>query len=215
MAVRRRLEQHLSGVDRPGGQDHDVAAVLLAGGAAADDDLGYRLAARIGLQPPHLGVDEQGDVQPAEQRPDRDDVRVGLGVNHARIAIAPAAPNAQAGRRVRFVEHDAARYVKRVVPGPVQVVRNLLDQRLMGYRRPRVFLRPGTLGRIFAVQTSYLIQPFGLGVPGLEFLESERPGGRYAILMRDFAEVRRAQPAQGGAVELGGTADVVVHPRFE
>jgi len=102
-----------------------------------------------------------------------------------------------------------------MVPDPVQVVGDLLGQRLMRNRRPRVFLRPGTLGRILAVQTTYLIQPFGLGVPGLELLVAERPGRRYAIDVHDLAEVRRAQPAQGGTVELGGTADVVVHPRLE
>ena len=211
----RRLQQHLGGVDRPGGQHHDVADVLLAGGAAPDDDLGDRLTARIGLQPPHLGVDEHGDVQPAEQRPDRDDVGVGLGVHQARKAIAFAAANAQAGRRVRFVENDAARYVKRVVPGPLQVVGDLLDQRLMRYRRPRIFLRPGTLGRILAMHAAYLVEPFGLGVPGLEFLVSERPGRRHAVHVCDLAEVGRAQAAQGGAVELGGAADVVVHARLE
>ena len=33
--------------------------------------------------------------------------------------------------------------------------------------------------------------------------------------MHDLAEVRRPQPAQGGTIELGGTADEVVHPRLE
>src|SRR5580698_4236284 len=82
-------------------------------------------------------------------------------------------------------------------------------------RRPRVLLRAVTFGGIFAVNAVHLVQPLGPGVPGLEIVVAQRPGGRHAVRMLDLAEVPWAQPVQRSPVQLGGAADVVMHLRLE
>ncbi len=136
-------------------------------------------------------------------------------MHEARIAIAPGAPDALAGRPVRLVEQDAARRVERVVAGAGQGIRDLLDPRLVRHRRPRVLLRAVALGGILTVDSVDLVQPFGPAVPRLEVVVAQRPGGRDAVGVLELAEVLGPQPVQRGAVELGGAADEVVHLGLE
>jgi hypothetical protein len=72
-----------------------------------------------------------------------------------------------------------------------------------------------TLGGILAVHSVDLVEPLGLGVPRLELVIGQRPGGRDAVGVLELAEVLGPQPVQRGAVELGGAADKVVHLRLE
>ena len=70
--------------------DHDVGPVDLPLAAPGHDHPGDRPAGRVGLQPHHLGAGQQGHVRLAQQRPDRDDLGVGLGVHQARVAVHQA-----------------------------------------------------------------------------------------------------------------------------
>src|ERR1700735_5245428 len=88
---------------------------------------------------------------------------------------------------------------------------DLFDPPLMRDRWPGVLLRARALSRILAVNAVHLVQPFGLGVPGLEVVVAQRPRGRQAVGVLDLAEVSRAQPVQRRPVKLGGTADEVMH----
>src|SRR5690348_15868027 len=129
--VGRRPEQDGGTVRRPGSYYYDVGLVHILLPVTVDHDGGDGPAARIGLEAPDFGVDQQGDVFLIQDRAHRDDVRVGLGVYQARIAIAPGAPDALAGRPVRLVEQDAARRVERVVARTGQGIGDLLDPRLV------------------------------------------------------------------------------------
>ena len=191
------------------------AVVGLLRTAARDDDAGDAPTGGIGLQLDHLGLDEQRHVRRHQQRPHGDRLGVGLGVDHARIAVAPRAADARAAGPVGFVEEDPARRRERVVAGGGQVVGDLLDARFVGDGRPRVLLRPVTLGRVVAVVAVDLVQPLRLGVPGLEVVVAHRPGRRDAVGVLDLTEVLRAQPVEGGAVQLRRPADEVVDLRLE
>jgi len=100
--------------------------------------------------------------------------------------------------------------MERVVAALGQAIGYLLDPALVGDSRPGVGLAPVALGRILARVAVYLIQALGLGVPRLEVVVAQRPGGREPVGMLDFAEVLRPQPVQRRAVQLGGPADEVV-----
>ena len=81
---------------------------------------------------------------------------------------------------------------------------------LMADRRPRVWLGQGPFGGVLAVHAVHLVEPLGLGVPGLELVVAERPGRRDPVDVLDLAEVLGPQAVEGGAVELGGAPDEVV-----
>ncbi len=215
MLVGGRVEQELGAVRGSGADSHDVAPVDLAVAVAGDDDSGDRSAGIVGLQPGHLGPGEQRDVGPAQQGPDRDDLGVGLGVHQARVAVAPGAADAGAGGPVRLVQHDPARRVERVVAALGQVIGNLLEPGLVGDGGPRVRLAAGAFGGVLAGVAVHLVQPLGLGVPGLEVVVGQRPGRGDPVDVLDLAEVPGAQPVQGRAVQLGGPADEVVHLGLE
>ena len=136
-------------------------------------------------------------------------------MDHARIAVAPRAADARAARAVGFVEEDPARRRERVVAGGGQVVGDLLDARFVGDGRPRVLLRPVTLGGVVAVVAVHLVQPLRLRVPGLEVVVAQRPGRRDAVGVLELTEVLRAQPVERGAVQLRRPADEVVDLRLE
>ncbi len=87
--------------------------------------------------------------------------------------------------------------------------------RFVGHGRPRVLLRPVTLGRVVAVVAVDLVQPLRLGVPRFELVVAHRPRRRDAVGVLDLTEVRRPQPVQGGAVELRRPTDEVVDLRLE
>ena len=136
-------------------------------------------------------------------------------MHQARVAVAPGAADAGAGRAVGLVQQDPARRVERLVAAVLQVVGQLLDPWLVGDRGPRILPRPVALGGVLAVRPVHLVEPLGLGVPGLELVVAQRPGRRDPVHVLNLAEVRGPQPVQRGAVHLGGPADVVVHLRLE
>src|SRR5215468_12458750 len=136
-------------------------------------------------------------------------------MDHARVAVAPRAPDAGAGGPFRLIQHDPARRVERVVAAVGEGIGDRLDPRLVRDRRPRVLARAGALGGILAVAAVHLVEPLGLGVPRLEVGVAERPGRGDPVDVPDLAEVLRAQPVQGRAVHLCGPADEVVHLRLE
>ncbi len=214
--VGSRPEQDGGAVGGPGRDRHDVGLVDLLAAAPADHH-GRDGSGRPGpcLEALDFGVDQQGDVRLVQDRAHGDDVGVGLGVYQARVAITPGTADALAGRPVRLVEQDAAGRVERVVARSGQGVGDLLDPRLVRHRRPRVLLRAVALGGILAVHSVDLVEPLGLGVPRLELVIGQRPGGRDAVGVLELAEIPGPQPVQRGAVELGGAADEVVHLRLE
>ena len=169
----------------------------------------------VGVEPGHLGVDEQRDVGPVEDRAHGDRLGVGLGVDQARVAVAPRAADARALGPVGLVEQDAARGVERVVAAGGHLVGELLDAWLVRDGRPRVRLGPRPLGGVLAGVAVDLVQLLGLGVPRLEVVVGQRPRRGEAVDVADLAEVLRTQPVERGAVELGGAADVVVDLRLE
>ena len=179
------------------------------------DHASDRAPASVSLQARHLVVHQQGDVRVLEGGEDRNGLGIGLGVHQARVAVAPGAADAGAGREVGLVEEDAAGCVKRVVAGFLQVVVDLLDPGLVADGRVRVLAAPGTLGGIVAMVAVDLVEPLGLGVPGLEVLVGERPGGRDAVSVFKLAEVTGAQAVEGGAIELRRAPYVVVDARLK
>ena len=208
-------EQDLGAIGRAGRDHHDVGLVDLVRAVARYRHARDGPAGRVGLQPLDLRVDQQGHVRLVQRRADRDDLGVGLGVHQARVAVAPRAADALAGGPVGLIQQDAARRVERVVAARCQGLGDLLDPRLVRDGRPRVLLGPVALGGILAVVTVHLVQPLGLGVPGLEVVVAQRPGRRQAVGVLELAEVLGPQPVQRGAVQLGGTADEIVHLRLE
>ena len=57
-----------------------------------------------------------------------------------------------------------------------------------------------------------VIEVLRLGVVRLEVLVAQRPRGRNAVGVSDATEVLLAQAQQGGAVDLGVAADVILDP---
>ena len=105
--------------------------------------------------------------------------------------------------------------MERLVAGGRQVVRKLLDPRLV--RDGRVGVGPAgrRLGRILAPRSVHLVELLREGVVRLELVVGDRPGRRDAVVMLQLAEVLLAQPVKGRAVEFRRTADVVVDARLE
>ena len=77
------------------------------------------------------GVRQQRDVRMLEGRPHAHHLGVRLGVHQAGEAVAGAAADAVAVGQVRLRQPDPVRRVERVVAGRLQVVRELLDPRLV------------------------------------------------------------------------------------
>ena len=124
-------------------------------------------------------------------------VGVGLAVGQAGEAVEPVAAHAAAGLGIRLVEVDADRQVERMVAGPLEVVGELLDPRLVRHRRIRE--RPGAprLGRILAGLAVDQVQPLGLGVVGLEVVVGDRPRRRDAAVVADLARSRARAAGTG------------------
>ena len=120
-----------------------------------------------------------------------------------------------AERRVRLVEHDPARRVERLVAGRLEVVRELLDPRLVRHGGMRVRRARRRLGRILAPRAVHLVELLRQRVVRLELVVGDRPGRRDAVVVLQLAEVLLAQPVQRGAVELRRAADEVVDLRLE
>ncbi len=129
--VVRRREQQLGRVGRAAGDDDEVAGEALGLAVPLDDDLGDLVARLVGLELDGHRVGQQRHVRMLERRPHAEHLGVGLGVDEAGEAVAGGAAHAVAVRHVRLVQPDAARRVERVVAGGGEVVRELLDARLV------------------------------------------------------------------------------------
>ena len=210
-----RGEQQLGGVGRSARDDDDVRAVGLADTVAVDGDLRHGRAARVGVERHGLRVRQQRDVGVLERRAHRQHLRVGLGVNQAREAVAGGAADAVAVRHVGLVQHHPAGGVEGLVSGGGEVVRELLDPRLVRHRREGVRRAGGRLGRILAACAVHLVELLGLRVVRLHLVVADGPGGRDAVVVPKLAEVLRAQPVERRPVHLRGSPDEVVHLRLE
>src|SRR5436305_5997777 len=104
-------------------------------------------------------------------------------MHQARESIAIFAANAGAGRPVLFVEHDPAWSVEGMVARPFQVVRELLDTRLMRDSRKGKGRAGRRLDGIFASRSVYLIQLLGFRVIRFHLIIGDGPGGRNAVVM--------------------------------
>ena len=100
-------------------------------------------------------------------------------------------------------------------PAAVELVGELLDPRLVRHGGMRVRRAGRRLGRILASCAVHLVVLLGLRVVRLELVVRDRPGRRDAVVVAKLAEVLRAQPVEGGAVELRRPADEVVDLRLE
>ena len=100
-------------------------------------------------------------------------------------------------------------------PGPLEIVRELLDPRLVGDSRERILTAGWPLRRVLAVVAVDLIEVLGTRVPGLELVVRDRPGRRDPVVVAKLTEILGSEPVQGGAVELGLAPDVVVDAGLE
>src|SRR5208337_2503883 len=98
---------------------------------ALDVYLGDLAARRAGLQLRHVRVSQQRHVLMLERGIDTDHLRVRLGIDEARIAVAGVAADASALVRVLLVAHQAKRSVKGMQSLRSKVVTQLLHPRLV------------------------------------------------------------------------------------
>ena len=105
--------------------------------------------------------------------------------------------------------------VERPAPGRREVVGELLDARLVAYRRERVRRAGRRLGRVLAAGAVHVVELLGPRVVRLHVVVHDGPRRRDAVVVAQLAEILLAQAVQRGAVELRGAADAVVHLRLE
>ena len=96
-----------------------------------------------------------------------------------------------------------------------QVVGELLDARLVAYRRFRVRLCPPWFGRIFTPSAVNLEQFFRCLVPRLELVVFDGPFRRKSIGVLDASEILLPETEENAAVDLRIAADKVMEPGFE
>src|SRR5215471_14222291 len=131
-------------------------------------------------------------------------------MNQAGKPIAGPTANALAIGHVLFIEHDSTGGRKWVITRCIQVVNELLDARLMEYRRMGIRRARRRFSRIHSAETVYLIHLLGLRVIGLHVLVADRPSRRNPIVFAQFSEILSAQAVQGRAVHFGCAAHKVV-----
>src|SRR5208282_2585389 len=81
--------------------------------------------------------------------------------------------------------------------------------------RPGIGRAGRRFGRIFSPVSVHLIEILGLGIVRLQIVITERPRGRDASVVAQFAEIFLAQSEQSSTVKLGVAADVVIGMRME
>src|SRR5271165_1449677 len=146
---------------------------------------------------------------------DTHNLRVGLRAYQTGKAVAGVAANAAALVRIFLVEHDPDRDVEGLQSRTREIVGQLLNARLMTDGGPGIGSVGRWFGRIFSAVSVHLIQILGLGIVRLQIVITDRPSGRDATVMAQFAEIFLAQPEQSSTVKLGIAADVVVGMRME
>src|SRR5712691_12651451 len=100
--------------------------------------------------------------------------------------------------------------MKRLQSQSRKILRELLQARLVAHRGMRIRAPRGRFGRILTTLAMHLVLMLGLHVIRLQVIVRDRPRRRYAAMMVDLAEVLLAQPEEGGAVELGVAANIIV-----
>ena len=157
MFVGRRNEKELRRVRGPAGNNDQVAGVLLDHAVPLGDDLRDRRPGLVRLELQHLGVCEQRDVRMLERRPNPEHVGVGFAVDGAGESVAVLTADAGAVRHVLLVQPDTTRSVERVVARRLEIVRELLDPRLVRDGRKWVWRACVRLGGITAVLAVHLV----------------------------------------------------------
>ncbi len=183
--------------------------------SALDDHLGDRLPPCARHQPGCARVGEERHVRMLECGPHAEHIRVRLPVHRAREPVAVHATDARAVRHVRLVQPDATGRMERREAGCLEVVRELLDPRLVRDSRMRIGHARERLRRVLAVRAVHLVQLLGARVERLELVVGDRPRRRNAVVVADLTEVLGTEPVEGCAVELGRAADEVVDLRLE
>ncbi|CAG6390601.1 hypothetical protein SCOCK_10070 [Actinacidiphila cocklensis] len=220
MPVVCRTQQQHRGVHRATGDHHDVTAERFRRAVRElCDHTGHGAACRVGLQALDVGVGHHRDVVVFEGGVDADHLRVGLRAHQAREPVDPVAADADAGVRRPAVpvlgEVHADRQMERVQAPLLQVVAELLDARLVLHRGMGVLAARRAFGGVLAVPSVDQIELLGLRVVRLQVLVADRPRRGDPVVVAELPEVLRPQAEQGGAVELGVPADVVVDLRRE
>ncbi len=216
MPVVGRTQQQDRGVDGPAGHHHDVGGEP-NGRAVAQfrDDRGDAAPGGVRLEPAYVGMRDQLDVGVFQGRVHADDLGVRLRADQAGEAVDAVAADAGAPVHcpplVVLEEVHPDREVEGVQALLLQVVAQLLDARLVLHGRIRVLGAGRPLGEVLAVPPVDEVEVLGLRVVRLQVAVVQRPGGRDAVVVADFAEVLGAHAEERGAVELGVPADVVVH----
>ena len=136
-------------------------------------------------------------------------------MHEAGPAIHRVAADAGAVGHVRLVQHHPAGSVEGPVAGGGEIVRELLDARLVGDGREGIGSACRGLRGVLASSTVHLVELLRLRVVGLHLVVGDGPGRRDAILVLDLAEVLGAQAVERRAEHLGRAADEVVHLRGE
>ena len=202
-------QQQRRRVDGAARHDHHIAAEKLRFAAG---DLRLHLLdlppIRAWDQPQHVRLRDQRHVRLAMDRSHAVHVGIGLGIHHARIAVAGVAADARTVDHVLLVQLQADGNREGVVAQLAHAVEQFLDARLVADRGVRVRARTRRFGGIGAARAVHVEQRLGRGVVGLEVRVSKRPRRRHATLVLQHLEVALTQAEQRGAVHLG----VAAHP---
>ena len=215
MAIVRRPQEQRRGVDGARGHHHHLRRVLFALAVAPDDHLVHRAARCSRLQALHESVGQERDVGELERGIHREHLRVGLRPDQAGVAVAGGAADARAAIRALLVQLDAERGVEWLQARAGEVLRQVLQARLVAHRRVRVWLAGVGVRRVLAALAVHVVHALRARVVGLHLVIGQRPGWRDAAMVPQLAEVRLAQAEQRGAVELGVAAHRVVRVRMQ
>ena len=170
--VVRRLQEQLGRIGRTAGDHDDVGGEPLLRPVPIDDDTGDGRASVVRLELGGPGVRQQRDVRMLESRANAEHLGVRLRMDEAREAVAGRTADAGRERRVRLVEHDPARRVERAVTRRREIVRELLDTRLVRDGRVRVRRTRRRLGGVLAASAVHLVQLLGERVVRLQLVVS-------------------------------------------
>jgi hypothetical protein len=168
-------------------------------------------AARVGDDPAHAHAGLQAGVAGGEGGIDAARLRVALGAERAREAVARGTADARAVRPA-VDAHRVRGGPDALVAQPAGEVGDVGLVLERGIRERRAAPRRGG---VLAGRAVHAVDALGLGVVGLEARVGEGPRRRRALAVLDRAEVLLAQARQARAVDLRVAADHVVHPGGE
>src|ERR1700761_225964 len=131
-------------------------------------------------------------------------------MQQARKSIACLATNAGAERHVLLVHHDSARSGKRMVPRGLQVLRELLNTRLVRYWRIRIACAARWFGGVNAPKSMHVIHLFSFGVVRFHLVIADWPRRGDTVIMLELAKVFFAETVESGTVHLGCPTHEVV-----